>query len=73
MNMMKNDDNYHIDKIKEQRKALKSLATIEIAKKDFWYFCRAMDEKFFANVRNEGEEFEEEESNRGDAAYGGED
>ena len=50
--MMKNDDNYHIDKIKEQRKALKILATIELAKKDFWYFCRAMDEKFFANDKD---------------------
>ncbi len=31
------------------------------------------NEKFFANVKNEGEEFEEEESNGEDAAYGGED
>lgn len=42
------DDNYEIT-IKEKRKAAKILATIKLAKTDFWYFCKAMDENFFTN------------------------
>ena len=42
----KNDDNYILS-LKEKRKALKILSMIKLAKDDFWYFCKAMDSKFF--------------------------
>ena len=48
---MKMNDNYQLS-IQEKRKAIKILATIELAKDDFWYFCKAMDNSFFNDTKH---------------------
>ena len=40
------NDSYTIEEI-EQRRALKILATMKLAKDNFWYFCKAIDPHFF--------------------------
>lgn len=47
----KNNDDYILS-LKEKRKALKILSMIQLAKEDFWYFCKSMDSQFFTEDKH---------------------